>query len=102
MKMQSESINSQLTRLEEISNKISFLISRNDYEKINHLDKMRKKIITDIKEKSYILSQDNKETVLKLVSKNQEIIANFKKKESISLNSILHSKKCSEAYLASI
>ena len=75
MKMQSESINSQLTRLEEISNKISFLISRNDYEKINHLDKMRKKIITDIQEKSYILSQDNKETVLKLVSKNQDLNA---------------------------
>ena len=100
--MQSESINSQLTRLEEISNKISFLISNNDYEKINHLDKMRKKIIADIQEKNYILSQDNKKTVLKLVSKNQEIIADFKQKESTTLNSILHSKKCSEAYLASI
>ncbi|MAZ07558.1 MAG: hypothetical protein CMM99_03755 [Rickettsiales bacterium] len=101
MHNQPESINSQLSRLEKISDKISYLLSNNDYEKINHLDRIRKKIIMDIQEKNYIFSQDNKTTVLKLVSKNEEIISEFKEKESESLNKILHSRKCSKAYLAS-
>ena len=40
---QNVSINSQLDKLERISNQISLLISNNDYEKISHLDRMRKK-----------------------------------------------------------
>ena len=94
---QPESINSQLSKLEKISDKISYLISNNDYEKINHLDKIRKKIIMDIQEKNYVFSQDNKTTVLKLVSKNEEIISEFKEKNSESLNKILHYRKCSKA-----
>ena len=43
---QHSSVNSQLDRLERISNQISLLISNNDYERISHLDRMRKKIIT--------------------------------------------------------
>ena len=74
---QPESINSQLSKLEKISDKISYLISNNDYEKINHLDKIRKKIIMDIQEKNYVFSQDNKTTVLKLVSKNIELNLNL-------------------------
>ena len=42
---QNLSTKSQLDKLERISNQISLLISQNDYEKISHLDKMRKKII---------------------------------------------------------
>ena len=41
---QNVSINSQLDKLERISNQISLLISNNDYEKISHLDRMRKKL----------------------------------------------------------
>ena len=40
---QHSSVNSQLDRLERISNQISLLISNNDYERISHLDRMRKK-----------------------------------------------------------
>ena len=43
---QHSSVNSQLDRLERISNQISLLISNNDYERISHLDRMRKKIIS--------------------------------------------------------
>ena len=38
------SINSQLDKLERISSQISLLISENDYERISHLDRMRKKL----------------------------------------------------------
>ena len=50
---QHSSVNSQLDRLERISNQISLLISNNDYERISHLDRMRKKIITDMQEKTW-------------------------------------------------
>ena len=48
---QKTTVNSQLDKLERISNQISLLISENDYEKINHLDRLRKKIINDMKVK---------------------------------------------------
>ena len=48
---QNSSIHSQLDKLERISNQISLLISNNDYERISHLDRMRKKIITICKKK---------------------------------------------------
>ena len=48
---QNSSIHSQLDKLERISNQISLLISNNDYERISHLDRMRKKIIVICKKK---------------------------------------------------
>ena len=57
---QHSSVNSQLDRLERISNQISLLISNNDYERISHLDRMRKKIITDMQEKNLELSTNHK------------------------------------------
>ena len=62
---QHSSVHSQLDRLERISNQISLLISNNDYERISHLDRMRKKIITDMKEKNLELSTNHKKSVLK-------------------------------------
>jgi len=101
MNKESSSVEHQLNRLEKISDRISYLIKNNDYEKIDHLDKIRKKIIGDINEKNHVFTDSNKNTILKLVSKNQKIISVFKKNNSKTLNKILHSKKCSEAYLAS-
>ena len=89
---QHSSVNSQLDRLERISNQISLLISNNDYERISHLDRMRKKIITDMQEKS----------VLKLISQNKVIISEFKNKSSESLSKIANSRKCTKAYLATL
>ena len=74
---QNLSTKSQLDKLERISNQISLLISQNDYEKISHLDKMRKKIISDMQEKNFELSNVHKNSVLKLISQNEVIISEF-------------------------
>ncbi len=99
---QNLSTKSQLDKLERISNQISLLISQNDYEKISHLDKMRKKIINDMQEKNFELSNVHKNSVLKLISQNEVIISEFKSKNSESLSKIANSKKCAEAYLATL
>ena len=95
------SVEYQLNKLEKISDNISYLINLNDYEKINHLDRIRKKIINDIQKKNQVFKDSNKETIIKLISKNQKIISEFKEHNTKALNKIQHSKKCSEAYLAS-
>ncbi len=99
---QNLSINSQLDKLERISSQISLLISQNDYEKISHLDRMRKKIINDMQEKNLELSTSNKSSVLKLISQNETIISEFKDKNSQELAKIANSKKCTQAYLATL
>ena len=99
---QHSSVHSQLDRLERISNQISLLISNNDYERISHLDRMRKKIITDMKEKNLELSTNHKKSVLKLISQNEVIISEFKNKSSESLSKIANSRKCTKAYLATL
>ena len=97
---QKTTVNSQLDKLERISNQISLLISENDYEKINHLDRLRKKIINDMKVKEINLNENNKKTVMRLISQNKEIISEYKQKNSQELSKISNSKKCAQAYLA--
>jgi hypothetical protein len=96
----SQSIKSQLDKLEKISNQISLLISAGEYGKINHLDKMRKKIINDMNSSNYSYENDNKKSVLKLISQNQQIISEFKESQRNSLKHIAKTKKCTQAYLA--
>ncbi len=96
----SQSIKSQLDKLEKISNQISLLISAGEYGKINHLDKMRKKIINDMNSCNYSYENENKKSVLKLISQNQHIISEFKRSQKNSLADISKQKKCTEAYLA--
>ncbi len=96
----SQSIKSQLDKLEKISNQISLLISAGEYGKINHLDKMRKKIINDMNSCNYSYENDNKKVVLKLISQNQQIISEFKNSQKNSLADISKQKKCTQAYLA--
>ena len=96
----SQSIKSQLDKLEKISNQISLLISAGEYGKISHLDKIRKKIINDMNSCNYSYDNDNKKRVLKLISQNQQIISKFKKSRSASLANISKHKKCTQAYLA--
>ena len=63
---------------------------------------MRKKIINDMQEKILSFQQMNKKSVLKLISQNEVIISEFKNKNSESLKKIANSKKCTEAYLATL
>lgn len=94
------SINSQLDRLEKISDQISRLISSGDYNKICHLDRIRKKIINDMNEKNHSFNSIEKKSVLSLISKNEKIISEFKSKETQSLAELRNKQKCSQAYLA--
>jgi UDP-N-acetylglucosamine transferase subunit ALG13 len=96
----SQSIKSQLDKLEKISNQISLLISAGEYGKISHLDKIRKKIINDMNSCNYSYDNHNKESVLKLISQNQKIISKFKKSQRANLANISKHKKCTQAYLA--
>ena len=50
-------------------------------KKISHLDKMRKKIISDMQVKNFELSNVHKNSVLKLISQNKVIISEFKSKK---------------------
>ena len=99
---QKTTVNSQLDKLERISNQISLLVSENDYEKINHLDRLRKKIINDMKVKEFKLNENNKKTVMKLISQNKEIISVYKQNNSQELSKISNSKICAQAYLATL
>ena len=99
---QKTTVNVQLDKLERISNQISLLISENDYEEINHLDRLRKKIINDMKVKEFNLNENNKKTVMKLISQNKEIISEYKQNNSQELSKISNSKKCAQAYLATL
>ena len=99
---QKTTVYSQLDKLERISNQISLLVSKNDYEKINHLDRLRKKIINDMKVKEFKLNKDNKKTVMRLISQNKEIISEYKQNNSQELSKISNSKKCAQAYLATL
>ena len=96
----SQSIKSQLDKLEKISNQISLLISAGEYGKISHLDKIRKKIINDMNSCNYSYDNHNKKSVLKLISQNQQIISKFKKSQRANLANISKHKKCTQAYLA--
>lgn len=97
-----KSLKEQLKRLDQISRNIANLIFKNDLSKINHLDKLRKKIINDIQLKNYKFEKQEKKSIVKLISQNQEIIVSLKEKRTSSLSSITNSLKCSKAYSKNI
>ena len=55
-----------------------------------------------MQEKNLELSTNHKKSVLKLISQNEVIISEFKNKSSESLSKIANSKKCTQAYLATL
>ena len=55
-----------------------------------------------MQEKNLELSTNHKSSVLKLISQNELIISEFKNKNSESLANIANSKKCAQAYLATL
>ena len=92
------SLKKQINKLEEISSKISYLINKDKFNQIGDLDKIRKKIIKDIIKKNIKFSENEKKDVVKLISKNNQIISTLNTKKSQELSKIAHSKKCSQAY----
>ena len=95
-------LDSQLLKLEEISNTISQLIQNNeDLSQIQSLDMLRKKIIRDIQFKNFKFESSHKKTIVSLISKNETIISDLSLKNSIDLKNIQNEKKRSQAYLRS-
>ena len=82
------SLKKQINKLEEISSKISSLINK---DKFNQIRK-------DIIKKNIKFSENEKKDVVKLISKNNQIISTLNTKKSQELSKIAHSKKCSQAY----
>lgn len=96
------SLNQQLGKLDQISEKITKLISNNDFEQINHLDKLRKKIIVDVTKKNFVIDNHNKKSIMRLISRNDEMIISLQEKRTNILNNISNNKKCSLAYQKNI
>ena len=49
---------------------------------------------------NYSFENENKKSVLKLISQNHQIISEFKQSQKSSLDTISRNKKCTQAYLA--
>ncbi|MAY90567.1 MAG: hypothetical protein CMN00_05220 [Rickettsiales bacterium] len=92
-------VNEQLKRLDTISEKISSYIVQGRHEHVSDLDKLRKKIISDIHKSNILFSEENVKNVLKLISKNDEMIYSLKDYKNVQLNQIKKEKKCTKAYL---
>ncbi len=92
------SLKKQLSKLEEISNRISSLINNDTFNEIKDLDKIRRKVINDIMKKNVQFLEPEKKSVVKLISKNKEIIDSLNCKKREELSRISNSKKCSQAY----
>ena len=93
------SLNNQLSKLEQISNTISKLVEKNDIDQINDLDKIRRKIIKDIEIKNYKFDENNKKTVVSLISKNEIIVTKILENSQKNLKLINNEKKRSQAYM---
>ena len=93
------SLNNQLSKLEQISNTISKLVEKNDIDQINDLDKIRRKIIKDIEIKNYKFDENNKKTVVSLISKNEIIVSKILENSQKNLKLINNEKKRSQAYM---
>ncbi len=93
------SLTNQLDKLEQISDTISKLVLKDDMDQINDLDKIRKKIIKDIEFKNYKFSENNKKTVVSLISKNEKIISQIIVNSQNNLMILNKEKKRSRAYL---
>ena len=55
-----------------------------------------------MKVKEFKLNENNKKTVMRLISQNKEIISEYKQNNSQELSKISNSKKCAQAYLATL
>lgn len=97
-----KSIDNQFITLQNISNQMSELINKKDFSKIFHLDSIRKKIISDINEKNLELNNEQKKTVLRLVSKNKELVFDLEKEKSLIFKSQRKTIECHKAYLKQI
>ena len=93
----SSSLDNQFLTLQKISENIASLIKKEDFVKVSHLDKIRKKILSDIKKKDLIIN-NNKNSLLKLISKNDELICEIENKKKVLSKEFNQNMKCQKEY----
>ena len=92
-------IDNQFKQLQTLSNKISEMINKEDFSQIFHLDSMRKKIINDIKQKNLNTIVPRKETIVKLIHQNDQLVCSLEKKQKDILIDQNRTIKCHKQYL---
>ncbi|MDC3091322.1 hypothetical protein OA848_02925 [Rickettsiales bacterium] len=95
-------VDNQIEKLTQISEEMAHYITLRDYDHINHLDKIRKKIILDIERKKTALGENNKNNILQLIKNNNAMAISLKEKTTNDLNEIIAKKKCTNAYRKNI
>jgi len=77
-KSETPEIKTQIKRLENLSISMSNLIASGNSDKIMHLEKIRKKIITDIISTKKIIPSEHKDSFKNLIHLNDKIINEMK------------------------
>tara|TARA_B100001027_G_C16001391_1_gene212852 strand:- start:88 stop:393 length:306 start_codon:yes stop_codon:yes gene_type:complete len=97
--VKTQTIDNQFKQLQSLSNKISEMINNEDFSKIYHLDSIRKKIINDIKQKNLNTIIPRKETIVKLIHQNDQLVLSLEKKQKDILVDQNRTIKCHKQYL---
>ena len=87
-KGETSEINTQIKRLENLSISMSNLIASGNSDKIMHLEKIRKKIITDIITTKKIIPSEHKDSFKNLIHLNDKIINEMKMEKKKKLQKI--------------
>ena len=87
-KGETSEINTQIKRLENLSISMSNLIASGNSDKIMHLEKIRKKIITDIISTKKVIPRENKNAFKNLIHLNDKIKNEIKIKKKKKLQKI--------------
>ena len=81
-------LKNKIQRLENLSISMSNLIASGNSDKILHLDKIRKKILTDILKTKELIPENKKVEFKNLISLNNELIEKMKKEKVQTLKKI--------------
>ena len=81
-------IKTQIKRLENLSISMSNLIASGNSDKIMHLEKIRKKIITDIITTKKIIPSEHKDSFKNLIYLNNKIINEMKAEKKKKIKNI--------------
>ena len=87
-KSESPEIRTQIKRLENLSISMSNLIASGNSDKIIHLEKIRKKIITDIISTKKVIPSEHKDAFKNLIHLNDKIINEMKMEKKKKLQKI--------------
>ena len=81
-------LKTKIQRLENLSISMSNLIASGNSDKIIHLDKIRKKILTDILKTKELIPQNKKIEFKNLINLNNELVEKMKKEKVQTLKKI--------------